>query len=96
MQHLSFRIRAGLFSILACGVVAAHAAGQQPPERRTGRYRGDITDPATGDVIMRVAMQVPEQLPAQLVHPVKGRLWWLLDKAAAKFLGKEIRESPVS
>lgn len=38
----------------------------------------------------------PEQLPAQLVHPVKGRLWWLLDKAAAKFLGKEIRESPVS
>lgn len=38
----------------------------------------------------------PEQLPAQLVHPAKGTLLWLLDKAAAKFLGKDVSESPVS
>jgi hypothetical protein len=50
-----------LFALL----VSAPVAGQQPPERKTGRYRGDITDPANGDVIMRVAMQVPEQLPAE-------------------------------
>src|SRR5262249_18631491 len=50
---------------LACGTVAAHDGGRQLTEPRTGRYRGDIADRATGDVIMRVAMQVPEHLPAQ-------------------------------
>ena len=32
----------------------------------------------------------PDQLPAQLIHPRKGRLLWLLDGAAATFLGKEL------
>jgi 6-phosphogluconolactonase len=32
----------------------------------------------------------PEQLPAQLIRPEKGRLLWLLDRAAAKFLGKDV------
>ncbi len=32
----------------------------------------------------------PEQLPAQLIRPEKGRLLWLLDHAAAKFLGKDV------
>jgi poly(3-hydroxybutyrate) depolymerase len=65
MARHSFRIPVGLFALLACWVIAVHAGEQPTPERRTGRYRGDITDPATGDAIMRVAMQVPEQLPAE-------------------------------
>jgi poly(3-hydroxybutyrate) depolymerase len=65
MPRCSFIIRAGLFAVLVCGAVVAQNPGPQKPERRIGRYRGDITDPATGDVIMRVAMQVPEQLPAE-------------------------------
>jgi 6-phosphogluconolactonase len=32
----------------------------------------------------------PDQLPAQLIHPTKGRLLWLLDPSAARYLGKEI------
>jgi len=32
----------------------------------------------------------PEQLPAQLIRPKKGKLIWLLDPAAAKYLGKDI------
>jgi pimeloyl-ACP methyl ester carboxylesterase len=43
-------------------VPSADAFGGQV---RTGRYRGDLTDPATGEVLMRVAMQVPEKLPAE-------------------------------
>src|SRR5687768_18421260 len=46
---------------------------------RTGRYRGDLTDPATGEVMMKVAMQVPEKLPKEkhlglifLFHGFKG------------------------
>jgi hypothetical protein len=65
MARYPFRTRFALFALLACGAAVAYAGGQPTPDRRTGRYRGDITDPATGDVIMRVAMQVPEQLPAQ-------------------------------
>ncbi|HTK78125.1 MAG TPA: hypothetical protein VL371_22855, partial [Gemmataceae bacterium] len=65
MPRCLFIIRAVLFAILICGAVVAQNPGPQKPERRIGRYRGDITDPATGDVIMRVAMQVPEQLPAE-------------------------------
>lgn len=32
----------------------------------------------------------PDQLPAQLIRPNKGRLLWLLDSAAAKFLGEKL------
>ena len=32
----------------------------------------------------------PDQLPAQLIRPKRGKLLWLLDGAAAKFLGKEL------
>jgi 6-phosphogluconolactonase len=32
----------------------------------------------------------PDQLPAQLIHPAKGKLIWLLDSSAAKYLGKDI------
>src|SRR2546423_6086661 len=69
MQHRSSRVRpvilVGLFAVLFCSVIAAPAAGQPTAQPRTGRYRGDVTDPATGEAIMRVAMQVPEQLPAE-------------------------------
>jgi 6-phosphogluconolactonase len=33
----------------------------------------------------------PDQLPAQLIRPKKGKLVWLVDPAAAKYLGKDIR-----
>jgi len=32
----------------------------------------------------------PDQLPAQLIRPKKGKLLWLLDGAAAKLLGKKL------
>jgi hypothetical protein len=41
------------------------APEQDRPPLRNGRFRGEIADPATGGVIMRVAMQVPEKLPAK-------------------------------
>lgn len=63
MLRHSLRTGIGLLAVLACAAVAIYVTAQQTPERRTGRYRGDITDPASGDVIMRVAMQVPEKLP---------------------------------
>ena len=55
----------------AAGFVAS-AERAKPDEKkkptesqpRTGRYRGDITDPTTRETIMRVAMQAPEKLPA--------------------------------
>src|SRR5262245_2692817 len=69
MQHHRVRTRSvvlvGLLAVLSFGAVDAPGAGQPGAPPRTGRYRGDITDPATGDVIMRVAMQVPENLPAE-------------------------------
>lgn len=65
MRYCLLRFRVGLVALLVLGAVVLQAGGQQSPERKTGRYRGDITDPASGDVIMRVAMQVPEQLPAE-------------------------------
>jgi len=65
MPRYSFFMRPGLFALLAAGAVLAQRTEPQTPERRTGRYRGDISDPANGDVIMRVAMQVPEQLPKE-------------------------------
>jgi pimeloyl-ACP methyl ester carboxylesterase len=58
-------VRFGLLMLLACGAMVVHGTERQNADRPTGRYRGDITDPANGDVIMRVAMQVPEQLPAE-------------------------------
>lgn len=33
----------------------------------------------------------PDQLPAQLIRPKNGKLLWLLDQDAAKYLGKEIK-----
>jgi hypothetical protein len=61
-RHL-FGVRAAILAGLVTGLAggAAGGAGQKAPG--AGRYRGDITDPATGDVIMRVAMQVPEKMP---------------------------------
>ncbi len=55
----------GVFAYLFCWGLAESRSEQPEPPRRTGRYRGDITDPATREVIMRVAMQVPEKLPAE-------------------------------
>jgi hypothetical protein len=49
--------------MLCVGMALAGADDKTAP--RTGRYRGDILDPATGEVIMRVAMQVPEKLPTE-------------------------------
>jgi predicted esterase len=47
---------------------------------RTGRYRGDLIDPATGSVMMKAATQVPDKLPAEnhlglifLFHGFKGQ-----------------------
>jgi 6-phosphogluconolactonase len=38
----------------------------------------------------------PEQLPAQLIQPVNGRLLWLVDKAAARFLSSAMqRTAPI-
>jgi 6-phosphogluconolactonase len=34
----------------------------------------------------------PEQLPAQLIQPVKGTLLWLVDTAAGSMLKRAIRE----
>jgi pimeloyl-ACP methyl ester carboxylesterase len=65
MSRCPLCLRVGLFALLACGAIVAHGTEPQNPERRTGRYRGGIADPASGDIIMRVAMQVPEQLPAE-------------------------------
>src|SRR5262245_5860748 len=52
----------GLF-VLTSGAAVVAARPDTPP--RTGRYRGDLADPATGDLLMRVAMQVPDTLPAE-------------------------------
>lgn len=79
MRYRRLRLRVGLVALLVVGAVAMQAGGQQSQERKTGRYRGDITDPSSGDVIMRVAMQVPEQLPKEkhlglilLFHGARG------------------------
>jgi len=79
MRYCSLRLRVALVALLFGVAVATQATGQQSAERKTGRYRGDITDPANGDVIMRVAMQVPEQLPTEkhlglivLFHGARG------------------------
>ena len=32
----------------------------------------------------------PEQLPAQMIQPANGKLWWLADQAAGSMLSKEI------
>src|SRR5262245_34940574 len=65
MQRFVLRGRLALFWLLAVAAVPANSAERQTAERKTGRYRGDINDPASGDVIMRVAMQVPEKLPTE-------------------------------
>src|SRR2546423_539354 len=64
-------------SLLLVGMSVAGADEKQAP--RTGKFRGDIVDPATGDVIMRVAMQAPDKLPTEkhlglllLFHGYKG------------------------
>jgi predicted esterase len=49
--------------VLLSGATAAAERPDAPP--RAGRYRGDLIDPATGDLLMRVAMQVPDKLPAE-------------------------------
>lgn len=63
-------------SIILAMLAAAQAQPQGP---RTGRYNGDIVDPVKKDVIMKVAMNAPEKLPAQkhlglliLHHGFKG------------------------
>lgn len=48
--------------LVAWATASAALAHAQAP---TGRYRGDITDPATGEIMMRVAMQVPDKLPGE-------------------------------
>src|SRR5262245_43138571 len=60
-------------------IASAAPADAFAAQVRTGRYRGDLTDPVTGEVMMRVAMQVPEKLPAErhlglifLFHGFKG------------------------
>jgi HEAT repeat protein len=60
-------------------IASAAPADTFAAQVRTGRYRGDLTDPATGAVMMRVAMQVPDKLPAEnhlglifLFHGFKG------------------------
>src|SRR4051812_19602553 len=69
MRHRLFLTRpalvGSLVAFLYCTVIAAPGAERPDAQPRTGRYRGDLTDPATGDVLMRVAMQVPDQLPAE-------------------------------
>ena len=59
--------------------IAAISALPVHAQVRTGRYRGDLADPATGDVMMKVAMQVPDKLPKEkhlglifLFHGFKG------------------------
>ncbi|HEY7428670.1 MAG TPA: hypothetical protein VH682_30850 [Gemmataceae bacterium] len=65
--------------LLALTMASAAPADAFAAQVRTGRYRGDLTDPATGQVLMRVAMQVPQELPAAkhlgllfLFHGFKG------------------------
>ena len=36
----------------------------------------------------------PEQLPAQLLDPVHGRVLWLVDAAAGSLLSSGVREQP--
>jgi hypothetical protein len=62
----SFLRRAALGCLLLTLTVASAAiADAVVAQVRTGRYRGDLTDPATGEVMMRVAMHAPEKLPAE-------------------------------
>jgi 6-phosphogluconolactonase len=51
---------------------------------------GAAKAPALTAVLERV--YEPEQLPAQLVHPVNGKLLWLVDPAAGSMLTQAIRE----
>ncbi len=62
MPHrLALALLGGLV-VLMPGAAAADRPDAPPP---TGRYRGDLTDPATGGLMMRVAMQVPDKLPSE-------------------------------
>ncbi len=74
MTRVLLALLIGAAAQLAC---AASERVADPP--RTGRYRGNVIDPATGDVLMKVAMHAPEDLPAQkhlglllLFHGFKG------------------------
>jgi predicted esterase len=49
-----------LLALALALVPIASRADDKPP---TGRFRGDIVDPAKGDVIMRVALQAPKKPP---------------------------------
>ena len=69
----------GFSALLLSAERALAEAESLSGQPRTGRYRGDLTDPGTGDVIMKVAMQAPDKLPAQkhlglllLFHGFKG------------------------
>src|SRR4051794_8189611 len=62
MPHRSYPALLGGLLVLMSRAAAAERPDAPP---RTGRYRGDLTDPATGDLMMRVAMQVPDKLPPE-------------------------------
>src|SRR5262245_27697545 len=47
------------------GLTPVTAQQAEKPAPKTGKFRGDILDPVTNEVIMRVSMQAPEKLPAQ-------------------------------
>lgn len=51
----------GVALMLSGGLRAQDA--KQPP--RTGKFRGDLIDPVKSDIMMRVALQAPENVPAQ-------------------------------
>jgi predicted esterase len=63
MNRIGVTVLAGLLACLAGLEVGRAWPGQPGGPPRAGRYRGDVTDPATGEVIMRVAIQAPDQLP---------------------------------
>lgn len=68
---MKLRHRVVLFSLaltlLFAGVAAAQTAGvpQTSTAPPPGRFRGELVDPETGDVIMKVAIQSPKELPKE-------------------------------
>lgn len=54
-----------VFACLSALELAEAQTAQKGTPPPTGKYRGEITDPATGEAIMKVAMQAPEKLPAE-------------------------------
>src|SRR5256885_1577704 len=54
--------------IAACALVLAVALQVPPQPPKSGKFRGEIVDPATKSILMKVRMQIPEP-------PEAGRKW---------------------